>query len=161
VRTAGTNKIHTPLLNAILEVNEIQKGILAKKVERILGSLENRTIAIWGLAFKPNTDDTRESPALKLIESMLSAGAVVRVFDPIVKSIHPNVDKLIQFFDEKYSCAENTDLLVLVTEWTEFKNPDFSKLSKQMEKLHVIDGRNIWKKAEVEKFGFTYEGIGR
>jgi len=161
VRTARTNKLHTPLLKAILEVNEIQKGVLARKAERIIGSLENRTIAIWGLAFKPNTDDTRESPALNLIESMLSAGAVVQVFDPIVKSLHPSIDNSIQYFDEKYSCAENADLLVLVTEWTAFKNPDFAKLSKHMGKLHIIDGRNIWVKSEVEKYGFTYEGIGR
>jgi UDPglucose 6-dehydrogenase len=159
--TAKTNHLRTPLLDAVLEVNEAQKGVLAKKALATLGSFENKNIAIWGLSFKPNTDDTRESPSLSLIESILSGGADVRVFDPVVKSLYPNIDSSIQYFDDKYSCAENTDLLVLVTEWTAFKNPDFEKLSKNMRTLNVIDGRNIWDKSDAEKFGFNYEGIGR
>ena len=159
--TAKFNHLSTPLLDAILEVNERQKGILAKKAVSALGSLENKTAAIWGLSFKPNTDDTRESPALNLIESILASGAQVQAFDPIVKSLHPTIDSSIQYFDDKYACTQNADLLILVTEWTTFKNPDFGLLSKNMRKLHVIDGRNIWERSEVEKFGFTYDGIGR
>jgi UDPglucose 6-dehydrogenase len=158
---AKTNRLSTPLLDAILEVNEAQKGMLAKKALKTLRSFQNKNLAIWGLAFKPNTDDTRESPALNLIDSILSGGANVRVYDPVVKHLHPDIDKSIQFFDDKYSCTRDADLLVLVTEWTAFKNPDFALLSKHMRKLHLIDGQNIWKKSEAEKFGFTYEGIGR
>ena len=159
--TARTNGISTPLLDAILEVNERQKILLAKKAERILGSLENKTIAVWGLAFKPNTDDTREAPSLNLINSILSNGGRVHAFDPIVKSLNQQIDSNIQFFDDKYACAQNADLLVLVTEWKTCRNPDFDLLSQQMRSLHILDGRNIWKKSEVETFGFTYEGIGR
>jgi UDPglucose 6-dehydrogenase len=159
--TARTNGISTPLLNAILEVNERQKNLLAKKAVRILGALENKTIAVWGLAFKPNTDDTREAPSLNLINSILSNGGQVHAFDPIVKSLNQQIDSKIKFFDDKYACAQNADLLVLVTEWKTCKNPDFDLLSQQMKSLHILDGRNIWKKSEVETFGFTYEGIGR
>ena len=159
--TARTNGISTPLLDAILEVNEGQKNLLAKKAKKILGSLENKTIAVWGLAFKPNTDDTREAPSLNLINSILSSGGRVHAFDPIVKSLNEQIDSNIQFFDDKYACAQNADLLVLVTEWKTCKNPDFDLLSQQMRSLHILDGRNIWKKSEVQTFGFTYEGIGR
>ena len=159
--TAKTNNLRTPLLDAVLEVNDAQKGVLARKALATLGSLKNKKIAVWGLAFKPNTDDTRESPSLNLIDAILSGGADVRVFDPVVKSLHPDIDSSINYFEDKYSCTENADLLVLVTEWTAFKNPDFGLLSKQMHGLHILDGRNIWERSEVEKFGFTYEGIGR
>jgi|694.fasta_scaffold32637_6 UDPglucose 6-dehydrogenase len=158
---AKSYHLGTPLLNAILEVNETQKSVLARKSLETLGSLKNKKIAIWGLSFKPNTDDTRESPSLNLIESILSGGADVSVFDPVVKNLNATFDKSIQYCEDKYSCANGADLLILVTEWAAFKNPDFSMLSKNMRKLHVIDGRNIWEKSEVEKFGFTYEGIGR
>ena len=159
--TAKTYHIGTPLLDAILEVNETQKSVLARKSLETLGSLKNKKIAIWGLSFKPNTDDTREAPSLEFIKSILSMGALVQAFDPIVKSLEPQIDRDIWFFDEKYACAQDADILVLVTEWKTFKNPDFDLLSKQMKCLHILDGRNIWKKSEVESFGFTYEGIGR
>ena len=158
---AKTHHLGTPLLDAILDVNETQKSVLARKSLETLGSLKNRKIAIWGLAFKPNTDDTRESPSLNLIESILSDGADVSVFDPIVKSLNTTFNNSIKYCDDKYSCANGADLLVLVTEWAAFKNPDFALLSKCMRKLHVIDGRNIWEKSEVESYGFSYKGIGR
>lgn len=158
---AETYHLGTPLLDAILEVNETQKGVLAKKSLKVLGSLKNKKIAIWGLSFKPNTDDTRESPSLNLIESILLGGADVSVFDPVVNNLNTTFDKVIQYCEDKYACAYGADLLVLVTEWATFKNPDFPLLSRRMRGLHIIDGRNIWEKSEVEKFGFTYEGIGR
>ena len=158
---AKTHHLGTPLLDAILDVNETQKSVLARKSLETLGSLKNRKIAIWGLAIKPNTDDTRESPSLNLIESILSDGADVSVFDPIVKSLNTTFNNSIKYCDDKYSCANGADLLVLVTEWAAFKNPDFALLSKCMRKLHVIDGRNIWEKSEVESYGFSYKGIGR
>ena len=159
--TAKANDLKTPLLDAILEVNAIQKDILAKKAEKILGSLKNKTIAVWGLAFKPNTDDIREASSLELIESVLLNGGQIHAFDPIVKSLNQQIDSKVKFFDDKYSCAQNADLLILVTEWKTFANPDFDLLSQQMRSLHILDGRNIWKKSEVKTFGFTYEGIGR
>ena len=158
---AKSSHLKTPLLDAILEVNVQQKDILAKKAARILGSLEGKTIAVWGLSFKPNTDDIREAPSLNLIRSILASGTRVHVFDPIVNTLGSQIDKEIRFFDDKYACAQNADLLVLVTEWKTFKNPDFGILSKQMSGLHILDGRNIWERSEVEKHGFTYEGIGR
>jgi UDPglucose 6-dehydrogenase len=159
--SSKANHLKTPILDAILEVNVQQKDILAKKAARILGSLEGKTIAVWGLAFKPNTDDTREAPSLNLIRTLLARGTRVQVFDPVVNTLGSQIDNKIQFFDDKYACAQNADLLVLVTEWKTFKNPDFGILSKQMTGLHILDGRNIWERSEVENFGFTYEGIGR
>jgi UDPglucose 6-dehydrogenase len=158
---AKTHHLGTPLLDAILDVNETQKSVLARKSLEALGSLKNKKIAIWGLSFKPNTDDTRESPSLSLIESILSGGAEVSAFDPVVKNLNSPFDKSIQYCEDKYSCAHGADLLVLVTEWAAFKNPDFTVLASSMRELHIVDGRNIWKKTEVERFGFTYVGIGR
>ena len=159
-RKSGLN---LTLMRAVDEVNDAQKQVLFDKVKSHFGGdLTGKTIAVWGLAFKPRTDDIREAPALTLIDSLLAAGASVRVHDP---EGMPNVraiygDKLV-YADRPYGALEGADALALVTEWAEFRNPDF-ELIRRLLKGHVIfDGRNIYDHKAMTALGFTYYGIGR
>lgn len=149
--------------------NETQKKVLGQKIQKHFGdSLKGKTIAIWGLAFKPNTDDMREAPALVLIETLLKAGAKVRAFDPVAHETAPHaLDQLkidlsgFQLVEHAYQALEGADALALVTEWNEFRTPDFEKMKSLMKGHVVFDGRNIWKPESLKKRGFTYFGIGR
>jgi UDPglucose 6-dehydrogenase len=152
------------ILTAVEAVNAAQKQRLGAKVkERFAGSVRGRKVAVWGLAFKPNTDDMREAPSLVLIEDLLSAGAEVRATDP---EAIPNAKAMLgnraglSFHDRNYEAAESADALVLVTEWSEYRRPDFRKLREIMAGPHLIDGRNIWTRAAVEGLGFQYCGMG-
>jgi UDPglucose 6-dehydrogenase len=151
------------LVRATEEVNARQKRVLGEKVKRHYGgSLAGRKVAVWGLSFKPQTDDIRESPALTLIDDLLAAGAAVRAHDP---QAMPNVKALygdrIHFADGMYGAAEGADALVLVTEWHEYRTPDFPRLRKVMREPALFDGRNMWVPDEVRELGFSYAGIGR
>ena len=161
IKTGASVNASTSLLEAVMSVNERQRRILIDKAASLFESISGKTIAIWGVSFKPNTDDVREAPAIPLIESLVSCGAKVRVYDPVVRSINSNIDTQIIFCDDKYQAANGSDLLVLVTEWKTFRSPDFHLLKKLMTDLNLIDGRNIWNKDDAEKHGFTYQGIGR
>jgi UDPglucose 6-dehydrogenase len=161
IKTGASVNASTSLLEAVLSVNERQRRILIDKAASLFQSISGKTIAIWGVSFKPNTDDVREAPAIPLIESLISGGAKVRVYDPVVRSINSIIDTQIIFCDDKYEAANGSDLLVLVTEWKTFRSPDFHLLKKLMTDLNLIDGRNIWNKDDAEKHGFTYQGIGR
>ncbi len=151
------------ILEAVVAVNETQKQRLGEKVLAYFGSnLRGKRIAVWGLAFKPGTDDIREAPALTLIDQLLGAGAEVVATDPVAI---PGVRKLygdrIRFEEGNYETVEGADALVLVTEWNEFRRPSFERLKKAMSQPVIFDGRNVWDPAEVRAAGFTYEGIGR
>ncbi|NNJ26037.1 UDP-glucose 6-dehydrogenase TuaD [Planctomycetes bacterium LzC2] len=150
------------ILAAVDEVNDAQKTVLFEKVKAQLGEkLSGKTIGVWGLAFKPRTDDIREAPALVLIDSLLKAGATVQVHDPVaeanVKAIYG--DKLI-YGEHHYDAARDADLLCICTEWNEFRNPDFDYLKHAMAAPVILDGRNLFDPAEMAERGFTYEGIG-
>jgi UDPglucose 6-dehydrogenase len=151
------------LMRAVDEVNDEQKMVLFQKVNQHFGNdLKGKTIAVWGLAFKPRTDDIREAPALTLIDSLLAAGANVRVHDPEamvnVKAIYGSK---LHYADRPYGALEGADGLVLVTEWPEFQNADF-ELIRRLLKQHVIfDGRNVYDEKTMAQRGFTYYGIGR
>jgi UDPglucose 6-dehydrogenase len=148
-------------------VNARQKKVLGEKVKKHFnGALTGKRVAVWGLAFKPETDDIRESPALTLIEDLASQGAIVQAHDP---QAMPNVkahfaerfgDKL-HFADTMYGAAEGADALVLVTEWHEYRAPDFHRLKRTMRESALFDGRNMWNPGEVREAGFVYDGIGR
>ncbi|MFO0615976.1 MAG: UDP-glucose/GDP-mannose dehydrogenase family protein [Polyangiaceae bacterium] len=153
------------VVRAAENVNARQKHVLGTKVKARLGKdgdLKGKVIGVWGLAFKPETDDIRESPALVLIEDLLAAGATVRGHDP---EAMPNVKALfgerITLTDTMYDTAEGADALVLVTEWHTFRSPDFGRLKSIMRTPALFDGRNIWPMAEVARLGFSYTGIGR
>lgn len=151
------------LMLAVDEVNDAQKGVLFSKIQKHFGSeLAGKTIAVWGLAFKPRTDDIREAPALTLIDSLLAAGASVRTHDPEamdnVKAIYGNK---LHYADRPYGALEGADGLAIVTEWPEFRNPDFELIKKLLKGPVIFDGRNIYDEKTMAAAGFTYYGIGR
>lgn len=162
---ATGRKLGAPLeiVNAAESANHKQKHHFVTRLKSIFGgSLEGKTIGIWGLAFKPNTDDIREAPALTLIEEYLKLGATIRVFDPVAM---PNVKAVfgdkITFCSNAYQVCEGIDALVLVTEWNEFRNPDFAKVRTLMKRPLILDGRNIYNPSTIREMGFEYSAIGR
>jgi UDPglucose 6-dehydrogenase len=150
------------ILKAVERVNQRQKSLLADRMERHFGSLGGRTIAVWGLAFKPRTDDMREAPAIALIERLLAAGAKVQAFDPAAM---PAAKRLfgssVVFAPRSYAALAGADALALVTEWNEFREPDFAKMRKLMKSPVVFDGRNVYARDIMRANGFTYYAIGR
>jgi UDPglucose 6-dehydrogenase len=151
------------LVRATEVVNARQKKVLGQKIqERFGASLEGKTIAVWGLAFKPQTDDIRESPALTLLDDLLAAGATVQAHDPqAINNVRAIYGSRVKFADSMYGAAEGADGLALVTEWHEYRTPDFRRLKKVMNDAALFDGRNMWVPSEVRELGFTYTGIGR
>ncbi|WP_420225427.1 UDP-glucose dehydrogenase family protein [Pigmentiphaga litoralis] len=162
-RLAADNDEPLDLLAGVQRVNERQKHLLFEKVGKVLGDLSDRTIALWGLAFKPNTDDIRDAPSLVLIRELLAAGARVRAYDPVAA---PGVTALIADPDltlvgsAKEACL-GADVLVVVTEWREFKSPDFRWLAKTLKQPAIFDGRNIYDADYVRECGLRYFGVGR
>ncbi len=151
------------VVRAAEAVNKRQKRVLPNKVKAHFGGdLKGRTVGVWGLAFKPETDDIRESPALVLIEELLAAGATVKGHDPqAMENIRAIFGDKVQLKDSMYEVAEGADALVLVTEWHSFRAPDFARLKATMKTPALFDGRNIWPREEVARLGFSYQGIGR
>jgi len=151
------------ILNAVMEVNENQKTILMPKLKAYFGNnLTNKKIALWGLAFKPNTDDVREAPALYMIDSLLKEGAKVNTYDPeAMDNVKDILGKNIEYSDDAYTALKDADALVIITEWPEFRNPDFEKISNLMAGKAIFDGRNLFEPERIIEMGFHYESIGR
>lgn len=150
------------VIEAVEAVNERQKAILAKKIEGLVGDLSGRTIALWGLAFKPETDDMREAPALVLIDRLLQAGAKVKVYDPIaMEECKRRIGDSVTYCKDMYDAVVDADALALVTEWKEFRVPSWSVVKRVMKGNVIVDGRNIYDKVEVISEGFTYSAIGK
>lgn len=151
------------ILDAVVAVNEKQKRLLGEKVlKHFGGDLRGKKIAIWGLAFKPGTDDIREAPALVLVEQLLAAGAELVATDPVaMPAVRKVLGDRIRYEPANYASTEGADALVLVTEWNEFRRPSFERLKQIMRQPVIFDGRNIWNPTEVRAAGFTYSGIGR
>jgi UDPglucose 6-dehydrogenase len=151
------------ILDAVVAVNERQKKKLGEKIlGHFNGDLKGKHIAVWGLAFKPGTDDIREAPALTLIEQLLSAGATVTGTDPVaMEAVRKQLGDRIKYEANNYDCAKGADALALVTEWHEFRRPAFDRLKAAMKQPLIFDGRNIWSPAELRAAGFTYYGMGR
>ncbi len=151
------------ILNAVEAVNERQKDVLFKKLQRRFGDdLKNRTISVWGLAFKPNTDDMREAPSINLITSLLEVGAKVQAYDPEAMDEARKIfgDK-IQYFDRSYDALADADALVIMTEWNEFRRPNFDRIKEHLAQHIIFDGRNLFEPKRMKELGFEYEGIGR
>ena len=150
------------LLSAVDSVNDRQKHVLFGKVLRHLGEeLTGKTVGVWGLAFKPRTDDIREAPALVLIDSLLNAGATVRVHDPVaVENVRKDYGDRLIYCDDPIETAAGVDCLCICTEWNEFRNPDFDELKDAMTSPLILDGRNLYDPAKMRAAGFAYEGIG-
>jgi UDPglucose 6-dehydrogenase len=150
------------ILHAVESVNEAQKGRLVEKMQQHFGSLSGRTIALWGLAFKPRTDDMREAPAIPIIERLLAAGATVRAYDPAAAPVAKRIfDGRIALCEKSYDALADADALAIVTEWNEFREPDFDKMRTLMKSPVVFDGRNIYAPEQMRALGFTYFSIGR
>jgi UDPglucose 6-dehydrogenase len=145
-----------------MTVNEDQKTALIPRIKKHFGSLTNKTIAIWGLAFKPHTDDIREAPALYNIDEFLKEGARLKVHDP---EAMPNVKKIygdkIEFSEGPYQALLDADALFISTEWPEYRAPDFERLSSQLKSKLIFDGRNLYDLKTMKELGFTYYSIGR
>ena len=159
---ANANKVETKILDSVDIVNNAQKEVLFGKISRYFeGNLSGKTIGIWGLAFKPRTDDIREAPSLNLINSLIEAGATIKVHDPVamenIKAIYG--DKLT-YCKHHYDAAEGTDAIAIVTEWNEYRNPDFDYMKLKMNAPVIFDGRNLYNPDNVKKDGFYYSGIG-
>jgi UDPglucose 6-dehydrogenase len=162
VNTANEHGVEVELAATTDRVNLRQKGVLARKLKHCLdGDLRGRTICLWGLAFKPRTDDIRESPALQLIDTLLSEGAAVRAHDPeAMANVAEAYGTRVLLAGDAYEAAEGCDALVLLTEWRQYQNPDFARLKQLLRQPVLIDGRNIWSSYGLRKQGFRYEGIG-
>lgn len=162
IRTAEQKGYRMKVLEAVEAVNERQKGILYEKFEREFdGEVEGRCVAMWGLSFKPETDDMREAPSLVLIERLLSAGCRVRVFDPIaMDEARRRLGDRVEYCTSKYDALEGADALMIVTEWKQFRLPNWARVAEVMKGGVVIDGRNIYERHEVEAAGLKYLRIG-
>ena len=149
-------------IRATLEVNQTQKRILVRRVQSEFGEyLDGKIFAIWGLAFKPGTDDMRESPAIDIVEGLLARGAEVRATDPVALDRGRDLfGKRVTLDPDSYRILEGADALLLVTEWNEYRFPDFARIRSLLKKPVLFDGRNIWSRALTEELGFTYRGIG-
>ena len=161
--TAREHGYTMQVIEAVERVNEQQKGIVFEKLQTALGDLRGKVVAIWGLAFKPETDDMREAPATVVIGRLLDAGAEVRAYDPVAmpESRRRMADLPIRYAQTMYEAAEGVDAVALLTEWKELRMPDWTQLRATMRGDAVVDGRNIFDKPEVEAAGFRYFGIGK
>ena len=160
--------LHPQLLNAVMDINHDQRRLVVTKLTSILGSLRGCTIGVLGLAFKPNTDDMREAPATDIIRWVTSQGATVQVYDPVAaQTAHDAFERegiragAVVFCDNAYAVAEHADALVVITEWNEFKALNMLQIRSTMRRPVLIDGRNIYEAAEMNRLGFIYRGMGR
>jgi UDPglucose 6-dehydrogenase len=163
VRTAKEYGENLGVLDAVEEANDRQKRRLFEKLSRVLGgSLKGAHVAIWGLAFKPNTDDMREAPALTLIDALLEAGATVTAHDPVaIAETRRRIGDSIRYADSNYAALEGADALVIVTDWNEYRHPDFGRIKSTLRQPVIIDGRNLFDASKMSSLGFTYDSIGR
>jgi UDPglucose 6-dehydrogenase len=163
VKTADSKHVTLGVLQAVESGNERQKRTLFDKVSRHFeGKLEGKTVAVWGLAFKAETDDVRESPALVLIEALLEAGAQVRAHDPAaLETARRVLGDRVTLVGHAYEAVAGADVLVIVTEWLEYRNPDFARIKQSLKRALIVDGRNLYEPGRLSQLGFTYDCIGR
>jgi UDPglucose 6-dehydrogenase len=163
IRTARDNGYELNVINAVEKANEFQKNVIFNKMTKFFNNgLKNKTIGIWGLSFKPKTDDIREASSLVLIEKLLNAGAKVKAYDPAaINETKKLLGNKIEYAVDQYEALLNVDAFVLMTEWSEFHLPDFNRMAGLMKGNVIFDGRNIYDPAQLRKLGFNYFGIGR
>jgi UDPglucose 6-dehydrogenase len=162
-KSASDVKYDFRILNAVMDVNEDQKTRLIERIKtHFKGNLKGKTIAFWGLSFKPHTDDIREAPSLYNIEALLSEGVTIRAHDPeAIENVKRIVGDKIGYFDTPYDAAEGADAIFIATEWPEFRTPDFEKLSGLLKSKVIFDGRNLYDLSNMKELGYTYFSIGR
>jgi UDPglucose 6-dehydrogenase len=161
VETASDAGYQLQIIDAARRVNQGQKRRLFERLESVLGDLKGLTIALWGLAFKPRTDDIREAPALVLIDALLQAGAKVQAYDPeAMANVRQIYGDQVRLSEDAYGCLSGASALVLVTEWNEFRRPDWAEVKSRLRRPLVVDGRNLYDFAAMTEQGFEYFGIG-
>lgn len=163
VKSANEVKYDFRILNSVMEVNEAQKLHLMPAIESYFkGDLKGKKFALWGLAFKPNTDDIREAPALYIIDALLAAGASVAAFDPeAMSNVKGVVGDKISYTEGQYDALADADALIIATEWSEFRTPDFDRISQSLKNKAIFDGRNLFDLKQMEELGYYYVSIGR
>jgi UDPglucose 6-dehydrogenase len=162
IKTAEEHHHRLKILPAVEATNQKQKELLAEKViKRFKKNLKDKTIAVWGLSFKPNTDDMREAPAITIINALLKYGATIKAYDPVATTSAKKVFKdTIHYAKDTYAPLKGADALTVITEWNEFRRPDFEKMLKLMKSPIIFDGRNIYSPHKLKAMGFEYYGIG-
>jgi len=162
IKTADKHGYSLRVLQAVEQVNETQKSVLFEKLMRQFdGNLKDKKVALWGLAFKPETDDMREAPSLIIIEKILEAGGTVTVYDPVaMNECQRKIGKQVMYAKDMYEATLDADALMLITEWKEFRLPNWNMVSKLMNQRIIFDGRNIYDKNEMVELGFTHHCIG-
>jgi UDPglucose 6-dehydrogenase len=163
ISTADTVDCRADIVRAVKGVNDRQRGVFVDKIRAHFNDdLHGLTIALWGLSFKPNTDDIRDAPAVFIAEGLLAGGARVVAFDPVgVDNFRARFGKSVHYAGSAYDAVEGADALCLLTEWNEFRNPDFERMARLMKKPVIFDGRNQYNREELERTGFTYYCVGR
>lgn len=162
IYTANQHNYDFKLLKAVQEINQFQKKIFIEKIKNVLWILKGKRIGIWGLSFKPNTDDMRNSPSIDIINVLLKEGAIIQAFDPVATEKAKEIFKnKINFKSNLYQAAQNADVLLILTEWDQFKNADLQKMKKTLKLPIIIDGRNIFSPQKMKNLGFDYYSIGR
>jgi len=163
VRSSEDINYDFKILNSVIEVNEIQKKILVEKVKKYFkGDIQGKHFAMWGLAFKPETDDIREAPSLYIIDELLKAGATVSVFDPeAMNNVKALLGDKITYCDDQYDAVKNAEALLIVTEWSAFRTPDFDQLESLLKNKVIFDGRNLYDLQKMIDCGYYYNSIGR
>ena len=162
-QSAHENQYDFRILKAVMQTNEVQKSVLTSKISRFFkNDLAGKTVAVWGLAFKPNTDDIREAPSLSIIGELLEAGARVQAFDPEAgENVRAIFGDQIVYTDNMYDALHHADCLAIMTEWNEFRSPDFDRMMSALEQSVIFDGRNVYDLQQMKTLGFHYESIGR
>jgi UDPglucose 6-dehydrogenase len=158
---AAIHGCHPQLLRAVIEINRDQRRRVVQTLRDILGTLHGKTVGVLGLAFKPNTDDMREAPAVEIIHLLQNEGASVKAFDPVAVERAKEIMPEVTYCEDAYEAAEGSDALVVVTDWNEFKHLDMARLKASMGEPVLIDGRNIYEPTKMQELGFAYRGIGR
>lgn len=162
IRTGGEHNYDLQVLKAVESVNKMQKTVLSNKILKYFnGDIKGKTIALWGLAFKPQTDDMREAPSLEIVKRLLEAGATVKAYDPIaIEEAKHHFGDTISYFDDQYEALIDADCLAILTEWPEFKFPNFNIINRLLKDTAIFDGRNIYDRFEMKEKGFNYFCIG-
>jgi UDPglucose 6-dehydrogenase len=162
VRTSREYGVPLRVLTSVEDANDAQKHRLFEKLTATVGSVKGKQVALWGLAFKPNTDDMREAPSLVLIEELLAAGATVVAHDPVaMHETQRRVGDRVRFADSSYAALEGSHALVVVTDWNEYRHPDFERMKSTLAAPVIVDGRNLYDARKMRGLGFTYDSIGR
>jgi UDPglucose 6-dehydrogenase len=162
-KTAEANQYDFKVLKSVMEVNEIQKSIVVAKIKAFYkNNLKGKKIAVWGLAFKPDTDDIREAPALHIIDALLKEGVSISTFDPeAMANVQKQLGDKIEFCENQYDALKGADALLITTEWAVFRTPDFDKMNELLKAKVVFDGRNLYECSQMKELGYYYNSIGR